>query len=83
MTHTGSDGSKPAQRVERQGYTWRSVAENVAYGYPDADAVMAGWMNSPLHRDNILRTSVTQIGVGLAYAADGSPYWTQVFAAPR
>ena len=40
-------------------------------------------MNSPLHRDNILRTSVTQIGVGLAYAADGSPYWTQVFAAPR
>ena len=83
MSHTGGDGSKPAQRVERAGYDWRSVAENVAMGYPDAASVMEGWMDSPGHRDNILRSSVTQIGVGLAYSPSGAPYWTQVFAAAR
>ena len=51
-------------------------------GYPDAASVMDGWMNSPGHRANILSGNVTQIGVGLAYAADGSPYWTMVFARP-
>ena len=50
-------------------------------GYPDAASVMDGWMNSPGHRANILSANVTQIGVGLAYAADGSPYWTMDFAA--
>ena len=81
MSHTGSDGSTLAVRVDRVGYGWRSVAENVAYGYPDAAAVMAGWMASDGHRGNILSANV-DLGVGLAYGADGRPYWTEVFAAP-
>lgn len=83
MSHTGGDGSDLRTRVARQNYAWRSLAENVAMGYPDAPSVMNGWMGSTGHRQNILRASVTQIGVGLAYAADGSPYWTQVFGAQR
>ena len=82
MSHTGSDGSNAGTRISRQGYGWRAWAENVAMGYPDGASVTTAWMNSPGHRANILSASVTQIGVGLAYAADGSPYWTQVFAAP-
>ena len=82
MSHTGSDGSNAGTRIGRQGYAWRAWAENVAMGYPDGASVTTGWMNSAGHRANILSASVTQIGVGLAYAADGSPYWTQVFAAP-
>lgn len=83
MTHDGSDGSNAGTRISRQGYSFRAWAENVAMGYPDAASVMEAWMGSAGHRANILSTDVTQIGVGLAYAADGSPYWTQVFAAPR
>jgi uncharacterized protein YkwD len=82
MSHTGSDGSTLAQRIDRVGFPWRSAAENVAYGYASAAAVMTGWMNSTGHRLNIL-SSNTHIGVGLAYTADGVPYWTQVFATPR
>ena len=82
MTHTGSDGSSAGTRISRQGFTWRSWAENVAMGYPDAPSVMDGWMDSSGHRANVLSASVTHIGVGLAHAADGTPYWTQVFAAP-
>ena len=83
MSHDGSDGSNAGDRISWQGYSWSAWAENVAMGYPDAPSVMSGWMNSDGHRRNVLSANVSQIGVGLAYAADGTPYWTQVFARPR
>ncbi len=33
MSHTGSDGSAPGDRITRAGYDWSSYGENVAYGY--------------------------------------------------
>ena len=32
LDHTGSDGSSPAERATRAGYTWRVVGENIASG---------------------------------------------------
>jgi uncharacterized protein YkwD len=82
MSHTGSDGSNPGQRISAAGYGWRAWAENVAAGYPDASSVDQGWWNSPGHQANMLSTSITQIGVGLDYSATGVPYWTQDFGRP-
>jgi uncharacterized protein YkwD len=81
MSHTGSDGSTLVVRIDRVGYDWRRLGENVAYGYPDAASVMAGWMASDGHRRNILSAN-TELGVGVAAGADGRLYWTQVFATP-
>lgn len=81
MSHTGSDGSSPFTRMQRAGYRYLSAGENVAMGYADVAAVMAGWMNSPGHRDNILR-GYTQVGFGLAVDARGRRYWTALFATP-
>jgi uncharacterized protein YkwD len=78
MSHTGSDGSSPWQRSERAGYT-NAIGENVAAGYRTPAAVMDGWMNSDGHRANILNCNAKSIGVGLAYASNGTPYWTQMF----
>jgi uncharacterized protein YkwD len=78
MSHTGSDGSSPWQRSERAGYT-NAIGENVAAGYRTPAAVMDGWMNSEGHRANILNCNAKAIGVGLAYASNGTPYWTQMF----
>ena len=78
MSHDGSDGSTPWDRSKAAGYNF-AIGENVAMGYRDAAAVMDGWMNSPGHRANILNCSAKAIGVGLAKASDGSPYWTQMF----
>jgi uncharacterized protein YkwD len=83
MTHAGSDGSNVGARISGQGYAFQSCAENVAWGYRDAASVVRGWMGSSGHRANILSRGATHVGVGLAHAADGSPYWTQVFASPR
>ncbi|MYX95093.1 CAP domain-containing protein [Streptomyces sp. SID486] len=80
MSHTGSDGSSPGDRITRAGYTWSTYGENVAYGYSTAQQVMDGWMSSPGHRANILNCGFKEIGVGLAQPGS---YWTQDFGTAR
>ncbi|MFJ5519344.1 CAP domain-containing protein [Streptomyces griseoluteus] len=80
MSHTGSDGSDPGSRITAAGYQWSAYGENVAYGYSTPEQVMAGWMNSPGHRENILNCSFKEIGVGLAQPGS---YWTQDFGTAR
>jgi uncharacterized protein YkwD len=80
MSHTGSDGSDPGQRITTAGYTWSAYGENVAFGYSTPEAVMAGWMSSPGHKRNILDCDFKEIGVGLAQPGS---YWTQDFGAAR
>ncbi|MEU9111017.1 CAP domain-containing protein [Streptomyces sp. NPDC048483] len=76
MSHTGSDGSSPEDRITRAGYNWTAYGENVAYGYSTPESVMQGWMSSPGHKRNILDCSFKEMGVGLAQPGD---YWTQDF----
>ncbi|RLN21038.1 hypothetical protein BBJ28_00022381 [Nothophytophthora sp. Chile5] len=80
MAHDGADGSTMSQRVTDAGYVWNAVAENVAAGQVDVDAVMTAWMNSPGHRANILG-DYTMFGTAYAYSADSTykHYWTQDF----
>jgi len=47
-----------------------SVGENLALGYPTPEAMTAGWMASPGHRENILRAS-TSIGIGCVTGSKG------------
>ena len=76
--HTGRDGRSPFDRMADAGYP-NPAAENIAFGYPTPADVMAGWMDSEGHRNNILNCSFVAIGVGLAFNGDGRPYWTQNF----
>jgi len=57
-------GTLPWDRMEDAGYLWSSAAENIAAGYSTPTEVMAGWMDSPGHRANILATGSREIGVG-------------------
>lgn len=91
ISHTGSDGSTVAERVQRAGYNHALVVgENLAMGYLDPESAVRGWMESPGHRANILRPQFTQIGVGYIYGfvqvTNGNLvrgcYWTQHFGRP-
>jgi hypothetical protein len=79
MGHFGSNGSSPASRIRAAGYVPTWWAENVAYGYRSADAVMNAWMNSPGHRANLLSGRVREIGIGVAVSSTGQLYWCQDF----
>lgn len=80
MSHTGSGGSSPGDRITGAGYNWSTYGENVAAGYATPESVMAGWMSSPGHKGNILNCAFKEIGVGLAQPGN---YWTQDFGAAR
>ncbi len=78
--HTNPDGEQPWDRMRRHGIRdFSSAGENIAYGYPTAEAVEEGWMDSPGHRANILGRDYTHLGVGV-FDDGGTLYWTQVFA---
>ncbi|MDY3563741.1 CAP domain-containing protein [Gemmata sp. JC673] len=76
------DEKTPADRVAAAGYKPQLVGENIAWNAKDAAGVVAEWMDSPTHRDNILRAEYTEIGVAVAKNKRGEPYWVQVFGKP-
>ena len=78
LSHTGSDGSDPGERLNAVGYEWSTYGENVASGYSTEKDVVEGWLDSPGHCENIMNGNVTEMGV-----ATSSSYWTQVFAKPK
>lgn len=88
FSHTGIDGSSPFDRIESEGYQFRTAAENIAAGYSTPESVVAAWMNSPGHRANILDGSLHEIGIGYYFLANDpgtltyNSYWTQAFGTP-
>jgi uncharacterized protein YkwD len=78
FSHTGPGSSDFLYRIKEAQYP-RPLAENIAYGYRSGADVVVAWMNSPEHRANLLNCTATTVGVGAAYAADGTPYFTEDF----
>lgn len=70
-------------RAQFVGYPYAWLGENIAFNYADAPSVVAGWMQSPGHRANILNTNFTNIGVGVALDSQGEPYYCQVFGSQQ
>jgi len=73
-SHENPDGASPSARVYAQGLPryGTTVAENIhwATGYrATPKRIFRDWMNSPGHRENILRVEVTHVGVGIGFEA--------------
>ena len=81
MAHTIPAAQLPTlgDRARYVGYPYGRLAENVALGYPNAETVVEGWMNSTGHRRNILDGSVVETGIAVARSSAGGLYYCQVF----
>ncbi len=83
FAHAGQDGLEAPERARALGITgWRALAENIAYnqGYEDsARFAVERWMQSVKHRENVTNRIFTHTGLGIARAADGRVFFTQVF----
>ena len=79
--HTCGPVPNFVDRAGQSGYTgWSSLGENIAVGYATPEAVIAGWMNSPGHRANLLSPKFTEMGIGLVSGiGQFGTYWTQEF----
>lgn len=76
------EGKTFSQRMEQAKYQAARAGENVAQGQRTPAEAVAGWMQSPGHKGNILQTDYTRTGVGTATSKSGKVYWTQIFAKP-
>lgn len=83
FSHNNPDGLSPFDRMKAAGISYRTAAENIAYGQKTPEAVMNAWMNSSGHRANILNANVKEIGVGAVADSSGTIYWTQEFVARK
>jgi uncharacterized protein YkwD len=87
--HNSADGTSPWDRIKAAGYTYRLVAENIAWSATSPEQVVDAWyFESPpndAHRKNILNCGLREIGVGYYYLASdpgkvtAHTYWTQDF----
>lgn len=82
--HKNPEGELITAQMARDGITYRSWGENIAYigGTSDinelANMFMTNWMNSQGHRENILSPNFTSIGVGV-YKSGNRYYASQEF----
>ena len=81
LDHTLEDRTF-ADRAKDAGYQYRLIGENIAWRPESPKELLEGWMNSPLHRENILKEGFTEIGVGVAKNQKGERYWVQLFGTP-
>ncbi|RZU53214.1 cysteine-rich secretory family protein [Krasilnikovia cinnamomea] len=78
MSHIGAGGSSFVDRGKRAGHTY-PMSENLAYGYRTPSETMKAWMKSPGHRANTVDCRAKSFAVGVVYANNGTPYYTQMF----
>jgi len=85
FVHKGSNGSTPQSRAAAAGYNG-SVTENV-YGrnpFPTGQEAVNWWStdpSDPSHRQNLLTTKYTEVGVGYSFFNDFG-YYAVVFGTP-
>ncbi len=80
ISHYGSDGSNPWDRVKRTGYNAKVAAENVGTGQASFDEVMKGWQESAGHNKNLLLSDATEMGLALVQdpKTEFKTFWTLV-----
>lgn len=78
FSHTRPDGTDCFTAADGTGLSYRAAGENIASGYPNAASVVEGWMNSTGHRENILDTRFSHIGIG-CFEYNGTRHWVQFF----
>ncbi|MHA6258845.1 CAP and S-layer homology domain-containing protein [Sporosarcina sp. CAU 1771] len=80
FAHLSPTYGRAGAMLDRFNYSWTAYGENLAYGYKSPAAAVEGWIKSPAHLANIRKSSFTNIGVGYAVKADGTPYWVHLFS---
>lgn len=84
FAHTGLDGRSPGERVLAAGYSYGRTGENIAAGQPTVESVMAAWIASASHCQNMMTPDYRDIAVACIRndAADYRLYWVMEMARP-
>ena len=79
FSHRSPTYGTPSDMMKSFHIQYIKAAENIAAGQMSPEQVVREWMESPVHKRNILTPSHTHIGVGYAKGGAYDTYWTQLF----
>ncbi|WP_201716617.1 SafA/ExsA family spore coat assembly protein [Rossellomorea arthrocnemi] len=79
FSHRSPIYGSPSDMLRKFHIPYRHTAENIAAGQVSPEEVVREWMDSPVHRKNILNHTFTHTGVGYAKGGAYGTYWTQLF----
>lgn len=60
--HVSPSGTQPWKWFGDVSYNYSYAGENLAKNYPTAQATVDAWMNSPTHRENLLKAQYKDVG---------------------
>ena len=86
FAHVSPKGVEPWYWFDRARYDYSIAGENLAMDFTTTNEVMNGWLNSELHRKNILLASFTEIGIAVGTGViedDERTVVVQLFGSPR
>jgi uncharacterized protein YkwD len=63
--HIAPDGTTPWTFIRNAGYRYSVAGENLARDFGDSGSMVQAWMDSPTHRDNIVNSKYTEIGIAV------------------
>ncbi len=78
FSHTSPTYGSAAQMLSTYGYAYTAVGENIAH-HATVEKAEAAFMSSTGHRQNILGTQWTKVGIGVWLDSQGYVYVTQLF----
>jgi uncharacterized protein YkwD len=85
FSHTRPNGTSWATVLDQSNVPARNAwGENLAAGQRTPQAAVTAWMNSTTgHREAILNSNFTHIGIGVYIDNTGRHHWVQLFIRPR
>ena len=78
FSHTSPTYGSAAQMLSSYGYAFTSVGENITH-HATVEKAQAAFMSSSGHRQNILGSQWTKVGIGVWEDSQGFVYVTQLF----
>lgn len=73
FAHIAPDGRVPWYWVEKRGYNYTTIGENLAVGYR-GQSIVDGWMRSPEHRVNIMKPEFDEVGIAIVPQSPAHQY---------
>lgn len=74
--HIAPDGTSPWSFLDLVGYGYAFAGENLARDYNDAEDVVNAWMSSETHRQNLLSSQYTEMGIAARNRESNWSYWS-------
>lgn len=63
--HFSPQGKKPWDFISESNYSYIYAGENLAKGFVDSGSTVNAWMDSPTHKNNLLSSRYSEIGVAV------------------